>query len=46
VQKTRTKYYEKIHEINYVPKAVEEHVMELQPVEKVQKRVEYIPVER
>lgn len=44
VEKVRTKYYEKIFETSFVPKAIEEHIVEVKPVEKTQMKVEYIPV--
>ena len=40
VEKTRTKYAEKIIETSFVPKKVEEVVMEVEPVQKQQMRVE------
>jgi hypothetical protein len=39
VEKIRTRYYEKIFETSFVPKAIEEHVVEVKPVEKTQMKV-------
>jgi len=44
VEKTRTKYEERVFEISYIPKAIEETVMETRPVERVTKKIEYVPV--
>ena len=44
VEKTRTKYAEKVIETSYVPKKIEEVVMEVEAVERHQKRFEMVPV--